>query len=94
MKVIRYTLLANGTVPSNVVDGGYFIKENGGQSPQDYDLIGLSLNWTGIEEYTTKTSFENYINSHNSVWHDYVDPLSGETVLIQDLIDEFWNKST
>ena len=91
MKVIRYTLLANGTVPSNVVDGGYFIKENGGQSPQDYDLIGLSLNWTGIEEYTTKTSFENYIKSFVS---DYVEPFTGETVLIQDLIDEFWNKST
>jgi len=91
MKVIRYTLLANGTVPSNVVDGGYFIKENGGQSPQDYDLIGLSLNWTGIEEYTTKTSFENYIKSFVS---DSVDQFIGETILVQDLIDDFWNKST
>ena len=91
MKVIRYTLLANGTVPSNVVDGGYFLKQNGGQSPQDYDMIGLSLNWTGIEEYTTKTSFENYIKSFIS---DHVDGYTGETILVQDLIDDFWNKST
>jgi hypothetical protein len=92
MKVIRYTLLANGTIPSNVADGGYFIKQNGGQSPQDYDMIGLSLNWTvGISNnYTTKTSFENYIESF---MNDYVHPLTGETVLIQDLIDNFWDKS-
>ena len=90
MKVIRYTLLANGTIPSDVEDGGYFVKHNGGQSPQDYDMIGLSLDWTGIEEYTTKTSFENYIESF---MNDYVHPFTGETVLIQDLIDYFWNKS-
>ena len=87
MKVIRYTLLANGTIPSDVVDGGYFIKQNGGQSPQDYDMIGLSLNWTGLEEYTTKTSFENYVKSFVS---DYVDQFTDETILVQDLIDDFW----
>ena len=91
MKVIRYTLLSNGTIPSNVTDGGFFIKHNGGQSPQDYDMIGLSLDWTGIEEYTTKTSFENYIKSFVS---DSVDQFIGETILVQDLIDDFWNKST
>jgi len=91
MKVIRYTLLANGTIPSNVLDGGYFIKYNGGQSPQDYDMIGLSLDWTGIEEYTTKTSFENYIKSFVS---DSVEPFTGESILVQDLIDNFWDKST
>ena len=89
MKVIRYTLLANGTIPSNVADGGYFIKQNGGQTPQDYDMIGLSLNWTGIEEYTTKTSFGNYIKSFIS---DHVDEFTGETILVQDLIDDFWDK--
>ena len=89
MKVIRYTLLQNGTIPSNVADGGYFIKQNGGQTPQDYDMIGLSLNWTGIEEYTTKTSFGNYIKSFIS---DHVDEFTGETILVQDLIDDFWDK--
>ena len=91
MKIIRYILLADGTIPSNVVDGGYFLKYNGGQTPQDYDMIGLSLDWTGIEEYTTKTSFENYIKTFG--FYDYVDEISGETILVQDLIDDFWNKS-
>jgi len=90
MKVIRYTLLSNGKVPSNIIDGGYFVKYNGGQSPQDYDIIGLSLEWTGIEEYTTKVSFENYIKSFVT---DFVDPITNETILVQDLIDIFWSKS-
>ena len=90
MKVIRYTLLPNGKIPTNVIDGGYFIKSNGGKSPQDYDLIGLSLDWIGIEEYTTKAIFEVYVKSFRT---DYVHEITNETVLIQDIINDFWNKS-
>ena len=89
MKIIRYTLLANGKVPSNMVDGGYLIKYNGGESPQDYDMIGLSLGWNGLEEYTTKISFENYVKSFMT---DYTEVLTGDIILIQDLIDQFWNR--
>jgi|TARA_R110000787_G_scaffold87161_1_gene185799 hypothetical protein len=90
MKVIRYTLLSNGKIPTNVNDGGYFIKSNGGKSPQNNDLIGLSLDWVGLEEYTTKSSFEVYIKSFCD---DYIDEFTKETVLIQDVINNFWNKS-
>ena len=48
MKIIRYTLLANGKVPEAMFDGGYFPKPNREQSPQDYDLIGYSRNWDGF----------------------------------------------
>tara|TARA_R110000787_G_scaffold248052_1_gene353637 strand:+ start:895 stop:1176 length:282 start_codon:yes stop_codon:yes gene_type:complete len=89
MKVIRYTLLANGNIPNNVIDGGHFVKYNGGQSPQDYDMIGLSLEWVGIEEYTTKVSLENYVKSFVT---DYVDKITNKTILVQDLIDQFWEK--
>jgi len=90
MKIIRYILLANGKVPANMLDGGYFIKYNGGQSPQDYDMIGLSLGWTGIEEYETKLSFENYIKSFIT---DYVNEITDEITLVQDLIDNFWDRT-
>ena len=71
-----------------IFDGGYFPKPNGEQSPQDYDLIGYSLGWAGLEEFTTKTSFETYIKSFLS---DNVND-QGETIYIQDTINEFWNK--
>jgi len=72
-----------------MVDGGYFIKPNGGQSPQDYDMIGLSLSWTGLEVFTTKTDFKNYVNSFSS---DGVGA-EGKILYLQDAIDTFWNKS-
>ena len=90
MKVIRYTLLYNGKVPQSVTDGGYFVKSNGGESPQDYDIIGLTNGWTGLEEYKTKLDFENYIKSFLS---DYTDPVTNEPRLIQEDIDKFWAKS-
>jgi len=90
MKIIRYTLLANGTIPNNILDGGYFIKYNGGNSPQDYDMIGLSLEFSGLEEYTNKLYFENYIKSFVS---DDIDYITGEPILVQNLINSFWNKA-
>tara|TARA_R110000823_G_scaffold312599_2_gene439378 strand:+ start:75 stop:353 length:279 start_codon:yes stop_codon:yes gene_type:complete len=90
MKIIRYTLTLDGKIPNGVIDGGYFIKYNLGKSPKDYDMIGLSFEWTGLEEYTTKLSFENYIKSFT---FDYIDPVTNEITLVQDLIDGFWDKS-
>jgi len=90
MKVIRYTLLRNGKVPSSMIDGGYFPKLTKNGSPQDYDLIGLSLGWTGLEEYKNKADLETYLNSFIT---DYINPLNGHITLKQDRIDNIWNKS-
>jgi len=88
MKIIKYTLLGNGKIPESVVDGGYFCKHNGGQSPQDCDLIGFSYGWTGLGEFTTKEEFENYIKSF---WSD-VTLIDGTEVIIQNVIDSFWSR--
>jgi len=90
MKIIRYTLLGNGKVPSAMIDGGYFIKPNGGQSPQDYDMIGLSLGWAGLKVYATKLDFENYIKSFIPY---FLDPYTGIITPIQNVIDDFWARS-
>ena len=42
MKVIIYTLTAEGKVPSYVKDGGYFPKANNQDSPQDWDFVGVA----------------------------------------------------
>ena len=42
MKLIKYTLNTNGTVPDYVIDGGYFAVANGGVSPKDWDLVGVA----------------------------------------------------
>lgn len=89
MKVIRYTLESDGTVPTSVIEGGYFSKNNNNSSPQDNDLIGFSDTWTGLEEYETKADLETYVHSFLS---DYVDQATNRTIVIQDLIDDFWSK--
>ena len=42
-KIIKYTLNSNGTIPDYIADGGYYGKANGGSSPQDYDMIGATV---------------------------------------------------
>lgn len=81
MKVIIYTLLEDGTIPSQIIDGGYFPKSNLDDSPRNYDLIGISESWTGKAEITDKTEFDNYINSY----------LSDDEFPLQPRIDAFWN---
>lgn len=87
MKIIKYTLLVNGKVPESMVDGGYFPKYNGGQSPQNYDLIGFSHGWNGLGEFNTKQELETYIKSFAS---DYID--IDKTFYVQDNIDYIWSK--
>jgi hypothetical protein len=91
MKLIRYILNEDGSVPDYVIDGGYFIKFNDGQSPQDYDLIGISETNTGLEEYTTKVSFENYVKSFTN--ESYIINSVDDTVYYtQDDINSLWNR--
>ena len=42
-KIIKYNLESNGTIPTYIDDGGYYPKANGGSSPQDYDMIGATV---------------------------------------------------
>lgn len=42
MKLIKYTLTPEGTIPEYVVDGGYLAVANSGASPQDWDLVGVA----------------------------------------------------
>ena len=89
MKIIKYNLTEFGKVPDGVIDGGYFAKQNNNASPQDYDLIGYSNSWTGIQEFTTKSEFENYVKSFCT---DFEDMITKEIISIQTIIDSFWSK--
>ncbi len=88
MKLIRYTLLPNGTIPDYVIDGGHFAKLNSNGPPQDNDLIGFSESNTGLEEYTVKSDFENYVKSFNP---DYIESIN-EKEYLQDKIDSMWDR--
>ena len=75
-KIIKYNLTAGGTIPTYIDDGGYYPKANGGSSPQDWDLIGATVDGsseTALGELANKAAIKSYLDSYTSDWTD-VDP--------------------
>ena len=72
-KIIKYNLESNGTIPTYINDGGYYPKANGGTSPQDYDMIGATLNGsaeTGLGELANKAAIKSYLDTYTGDWKD------------------------
>ena len=42
-KIIKYNLATDGTIPTYIADGGYYPKANSNASPQDWDMIGATV---------------------------------------------------
>ena len=80
-KIIKYNLESNGTIPTYIEDGGYYPKANGGNSPQDWDLIGATTDGsseTGLGELANKAAVESYLASYTGDWTEKND--AGEDV--------------
>ena len=94
-KIIKYNLTAGGTVPTYIDDGGYYPKANGGNSPQDWDMIGATLNGsdeTGLGELANKAAVKSYLDSYTGDWTEKND--AGEDVAFdQDVAATYvWSK--
>ena len=85
-KIIKYNLTAGGTIPAYIADGGYFPKANGGSSPQDWDLIGATVDGsseTGLGELANKAAIKSYLDTYTSDWKQ-PDGSGGEEDFDQD----------
>ena len=72
-KIIKYNLESNGTIPTYIADGGYYPKANGGASPQDWDMIGATLDGsdeTGLGELANKAAIKSYLDSYTGDWKE------------------------
>ena len=72
-KIIKYNLEANGTIPTYIADGGYFPKANSKASPQDWDMIGATIDGsseTGLGELANKAAIKSYLDTYTSDWKD------------------------
>ena len=70
-KIIKYNLTAGGTIPTYIADGGYFPKANGGSSPQDWDMIGATIDGsseTGLGELANQAAVKSYLDTYTSDW--------------------------
>ena len=72
-KIIKYNLTSGGEIPSYIADGGYYPKANSNASPQDWDMIGATVDdssETGLGELADKAAIKTYLDSYTSDWKD------------------------
>ena len=72
-KIIKYNLTSGGTIPTYIEDGGYYPKANSNASPQDWDLIGATVDGsseTGLGELTNAAAIKTYLDTYTSDWKD------------------------
>ena len=72
-KIIKFTLEADGTIPTYMNSGGFYPKANGGNSPQDWDLIGATVDGsdeTGLGALANKAAIKSYLDTYTSDWKD------------------------
>ena len=72
-KIIKYNLNADGTIPTHIADGGYFPKANSNASPQDWDLIGATVDGsseTGLGELANEAAIKSYLDTYTSDWKE------------------------
>ena len=85
-KIIKYNLTASGTIPTYIADGGYYPKANSNASPQDWDMIGATVDGsseTGLGELADKAAIKTYLDSYPSDWKQ-MDVEGNETDFDQD----------
>ena len=72
-KIIKYNLTAGGTIPTFIADGGYYPKANSNSSPQDWDMIGATVDGsseTGLGELANAAAIKSYLDTYTSDWKD------------------------
>jgi hypothetical protein len=82
-KIIKYNLTAEGTIPTYIEDGGYFLKANSNASPQDNDIIGATVDGsseTGLGELASAAAIKSYLDTYTSDWTTGVVDENGDDV--------------
>jgi hypothetical protein len=89
MKLIKYTLNANGTVPEYVIDGGYFAVPNGGNSPKDLTLVGVANDDSLQTGFANEAALLAYAQEKNFVFKD---PITEEVTPLETVVLSIWSK--
>jgi len=72
-KIIKYNLTTAGTIPTFIADGGYYPKANSNSSPQDWDMIGATVDGsseTGLGELANAAAIKSYLDTYTSDWKE------------------------
>ena len=89
MKLVKYTLNSDGTIPSYVTDGGYLAVANANSSPQDYDLVGVANDEAPQEGFANEAALISYAEANNM---EFKDPITEEIIPLETVISSIWGK--
>jgi len=89
MKIIKYTLKADGTIPDYVIDGGYLAASNNNPSPQDLDLIGVATDEASEVGFTTEADLLEYAQGLDL---HYTNSLTDEEIPLETVVGQVWTK--
>jgi hypothetical protein len=89
MKMIKYTLNADGTVPDYVLDGGYLAVANASSSPQDLDLVGVAADDAPQAGYANEAALLAYAEEKNL---EFKNPITEEITPLETVISLMWSK--
>jgi hypothetical protein len=89
MKLIKYTLNTNGTIPEYVTDGGYFAVANGGASPRDWDLVGVANDDAPHTGFANEAALLAYAQEKNLTFKD---PITEEVIPLETVVSSIWSK--
>ena len=86
MKMIKYTLTPEGTVPEYVVDGGYFACKNNGEYPQDYDIIGAATDVATEESFVNEAALLIYLQEKNFTFKNpHTEAVTPSEIVVSDM---------
>jgi hypothetical protein len=68
VKIARYTLNPDGTIPRFVISGGFFPSPNGNDAPQDLTLVGLCTDEVNDGVFASKASLTTYLKGISAGW--------------------------
>lgn len=100
-KICKYTLNADGTIPSEIEDGGYFpvlrvIDGFFAPPPQDWTMIGATVDgsdYVGEGEFLDQSELEAYITSAGSFKViDESNPTAFVDGDVSTLASQIWSK--
>ena len=89
MKIIKYTLKADGTIPDYVIDGGYLAASNSNPSPQDLDLIGVATDEASEFGFATEAELLEYAQG---LGLHYTNSLTDEEISLEIVVGQVWTK--
>ena len=97
-KIVKYVLNSDGTIPSEIADGGYYPKPNSNNSPQDTTLIGVTTNesnYVGEGELISESAIKLYLDAYSPFYKvDSNNPPQLIEESTTELAATIWNKKT